>query len=60
MDVFKLCGHVSIGPIGVFDQSISRINLPISPPPVSQPEAPGFLALLGFPLMANPPSLLIH
>src|SRR5262252_829061 len=32
----KLCGHDSIGPSGVRDQSISRINLPISPPPVSQ------------------------
>src|SRR5215475_246594 len=32
----KLCGHDAIGPSGVRDQSISRINLPISPPPVSQ------------------------
>src|SRR5262245_7842676 len=32
----KLCGHDSIAPSGVRDQSISRINLPISPPPVSQ------------------------
>src|SRR5262245_11076697 len=32
----KLCGHDSIGPSGVSDQSISRINSPISPPPVSQ------------------------
>src|SRR5215475_2028967 len=32
----KLCGHDSIGPSGVSDQSISRINLPISPSPVNQ------------------------
>jgi hypothetical protein len=61
MDVFKLCGQDSIGPSGVFDQSISRINLPISPPPVIQPEAPDVFALLAFPFMAfhHHPDLLI-
>src|SRR5262245_57686791 len=44
--VFKLCGHDSIGPSGVCDQSISRINLPISPPPVSQSARAATIALL--------------
>ncbi|GMT97720.1 hypothetical protein KH5H1_18390 [Corallococcus caeni] len=34
--VRRLCGHVSTGPSGVFDQSMARINRPISPPPDSQ------------------------
>src|SRR5262245_66690547 len=42
--VFKLCGHDSTGPSGVSDQSISRINLPISPPPVSQSARAGAVA----------------
>jgi hypothetical protein len=29
----RLCGHVSTGPSLVCDQSISRIRVPISPPP---------------------------
>src|SRR5262247_1886024 len=40
----KLCGHDSIGPRGVRDQSISRIKLPISPPPVSQSARAGAIA----------------
>src|SRR5215510_3382263 len=40
----KLCGHDSIGPSVVRDQSISRINLPISPPPVSQSARAGAIA----------------
>src|ERR1700733_6391584 len=35
-DVFRLWGQLSIGPSGVRDQSRSRINWLISPPPVSQ------------------------
>ena len=31
--VRKLCGHPVTGPSAVFDQSIARIKLPISPPP---------------------------
>lgn len=31
--VFKLCGHVEIGPIAVPDQSNVRIRSPSSPPP---------------------------
>ena len=31
--VFKLCGQVEIGPMGVFDQSNERILSPSSPPP---------------------------
>lgn len=31
--VLKLCGQVSTGPNGVFDQSCERIRAPISPPP---------------------------
>src|SRR5262247_1876778 len=42
--VFRLCGHNSIGPRGVRDQSISRINLPISPPPLSQSGRAGAIA----------------
>ena len=30
--VFKLCGHVEIGPMGVLDQSNKRIRSPSSPP----------------------------
>src|SRR5262249_47387417 len=41
----KLCGHDSIGPSGVRDQSISRINFPISPPPVSQSARAAAIAL---------------
>src|SRR5215471_9234596 len=40
----KLCGHDSIGPSGVRDQSFSRINFPISPPPVSQSARAGAIA----------------
>ena len=32
-DVFKLCGHVEIGPTEVFDQSYSRMSFGISPTP---------------------------
>jgi hypothetical protein len=32
--VFRLCGHPSIGPTGVLDQSIALVRSPISPPPV--------------------------
>src|SRR5262245_16817413 len=52
--VRRLCGHDLIGPRGVFDQSISRTNFPISPPPVSQPESRDVLALFDFPLIAYP------
>ena len=31
--VRRLCGHPATGPSEVFDQSIARIKLPISPPP---------------------------
>lgn len=31
--VFRLCGHVEIGPMGVRDQSNERIRSPSSPPP---------------------------
>jgi hypothetical protein len=34
--VHKLCGQDSIGPRGVCAQSIERMSLPISPPPISQ------------------------
>src|SRR5262245_23053407 len=51
--VFRLCGHDSIGPSGVRDQSISRINLPISPPPVSQSRGNFFFALSGFLFMGK-------
>ncbi|HEY7061624.1 MAG TPA: hypothetical protein VII06_09105 [Chloroflexota bacterium] len=34
--VRKLCGHWSMAPSGVCDQSFARISLPISPPPTSQ------------------------
>src|SRR5712691_7100046 len=37
--VRKLCGHDSMGPSGVLLQSIDRISLPISPPPMSQSSA---------------------
>src|SRR5215471_10718977 len=33
--VRRLCGHLSSGPSGVFDQSMERMTLPISPPPTS-------------------------
>src|SRR6476620_6209288 len=33
MEVRRLCGHEAIGPSAVFDQSISRMSLSISPPP---------------------------
>jgi hypothetical protein len=29
----KLCGQLSTGPTGVFDQSVARISVAISPPP---------------------------
>src|SRR5665213_1130352 len=38
-EVFRLCGHVSTGPRGVFDQSRARINAPISPPPANSSSA---------------------
>jgi hypothetical protein len=37
--VLRLLGQLSIGPSGVLDQSIERMSLPISPPPVSQSAA---------------------
>src|SRR5262249_49571446 len=57
----KLCGHDSIGPSGVRDQSISRINLPISPPPVSQSARAGAIAFSPPKSMDNLPTAdLIH
>lgn len=35
-EVRRLCGQLTGGPSGVFDQSIERISAPISPPPDSQ------------------------
>src|SRR5215813_2560261 len=49
----KLCGHDSIGPSGVRDQSISRINFPISPPPVSQSACEAVIALLPFQFISD-------
>ena len=40
--VRKLCGHDSIGPSGVHDQSFARTSLPISPPPPSHRSGPSF------------------
>ena len=37
--VLKLCGHVSRGPSGEFDQSWARISAPISPPAVRNPSS---------------------
>ncbi len=39
--VRKLCGQDSLAPRGVRDQSIERINWPISPPATIQ-SVPGF------------------
>src|SRR5262249_25220086 len=34
--VLRLCGHRSIGPADVVDQSKAQVSSPISPPPISQ------------------------
>ena len=39
--VRRLCGHSATGPSEVSDQSIDRIKLPISPPPVRKARESG-------------------